>query len=116
MIPVFSALLCLALPGFGLWRLQADKPFKRPWLLMAGSMACCGIAMLEELFTIKRRVFSGDVGGIQDTINAVLTICILLLVAAVLLNLLFCWLAFELEREKPADAESPRLTEGKCAE
>ena len=102
MIPFFSALLCLALPGLGLWRLQADRPLKSPWLLTAGSMACCGAAMLQELFTIKRRVFGGDVGGIQDTIDAVLVICIVLLVVSVLLNLLFLWFAFELAKEDAA--------------
>ena len=108
MIPFFSAILCLGLPAFGLWRLQAGDAPKRPWLVAAGSMAFCGIAMVQELFTIKRRVFGGDVGGIQDTIDAVLTLCILLLVVVVLLDLIYLWLSFELEREKAADAQPPR--------
>ena len=67
MIPVVSILLCLGLPVFGLWRLGRGK-MRRPWLIPAGSMLFCGAAMLKELYTVRRRLFAGDVGGIEDTI------------------------------------------------
>ena len=86
MIPVIPALISLALAGFVLYR-SGRKPLKRPYLFSAGSFVACGWAMLQELGTVKHRVLAGDVGGIEDTIQAVIIICVVLLIVVALLNL-----------------------------
>ena len=48
-----------------------------------------------ELFTIKARVTAGDIGGIEDTIGAVIATCIGLLVFTVILNLLLLGISYE---------------------
>ena len=57
-------------------------------LVTIGSFTAALIALCLEVVTIHRRVFSGDFGGIEDTIGAVLVICIGIIVVTVLLNLL----------------------------
>lgn len=106
MIPVVSILLCLGLPVFGLWRLSRGK-MRRLWLIPAGSMLFCGTAMIQELYTVRRRLFAGDVGGIMDTIDAVLAICVVLLVVAVLLNLTFLALSYAMAAGEPSAPERP---------
>lgn len=53
------------------------------------SFSCGFAALLAELFTIKKRVLSHDYGGIEDTIDAVLMICVGIAVITILLN----WMA-----------------------
>ena len=75
-------------------------------------MLFCGAAMLKELYTVRRRLFAGDVGGIEDTIDAVLAICVVLLVVAVLLNLAFLGLSYAMAAEQPPALTPPGAGEG----
>lgn len=88
MIPVFSSLIAFLLPIFVIYRNVKQRPLKRAYLYSAGSFTSALIALCLEVITIRRRVFSGDFGGIEDTIGAVLMICIGITVVTVLLNLL----------------------------
>ena len=83
MVPVVSILLALGLPLLALWR-----RVRRPGLFSAASFAFCGWGMIEELRTIRRRFFAGDLAGIEDTIGAVILLCVLLLAGTIALNLL----------------------------
>jgi len=94
-IPVVPIFLALALPAYAIHRRGKDRPFKRPFLFSIASFACCAWAMIEELFCVRRRLFAGDIGGIEDTIGAVLVICIALLVATTIANVLLLGLAYE---------------------
>lgn len=94
MVPIISILLALALPVYTMHRLE-KKPLKRPYLFSVASFVCCGWAIIAELFCIRHRLFAGDIGGIEDTIGAVLVICIGLLTATALLNLLLLGLYSE---------------------
>lgn len=88
MIPVISIVLSIALPAFALWKSRGQKPLRRPWLFCVGSFVACASGIIAQIFTIKRRLFAGDTGGIEDTIDAVLLLCIVLLVITAVLNLL----------------------------
>ena len=48
-----------------------------------------------EIFTIKARTIAGDIGGIEDTIDSVIAICIGLLIFTVILNLLLLGISYE---------------------
>lgn len=96
MVPIVSILLALGLPVFALWK-NGKGSLRRPYLCSIGSFSFCVIAAIMELFTIKRRLLAGDIGGIEDTIGAVLILCIGLLIVTVILNLLLLWISFERE-------------------
>ena len=94
MVPIVSIILALSLPVYAMHR-QEKKPLKRPYLFSVGSFVCCGWGIIEELFCVRQRLFAGDIGGIEDTIGAVLVICIGLLTATALVNLLLLGLLSE---------------------
>ena len=98
MIPVIPAIISLALVGFVLYR-SGKKPLKRPYLFCAGSFVACCWAMLQELGTVKHRVLAGDVGGIEDTIQAVIVICVVLLVFVTVLNVAALGLSYSPDEE-----------------
>ena len=60
MIPVISIVLAIGLPTFALWK-NGKKPIRHPYLFSIGSFSFCSIAMIIELFTVKRRVLAGDI-------------------------------------------------------
>lgn len=95
MIPIVSIILAFGLPVYALWRSGRPRPLKRPYFFAAGSFLFCGAAMLAELYTVKRRAFAGDYGGIEDTIGAVLLLCGVLLGFTLVLNLLLLILTYE---------------------
>ena len=99
MIPVVSMTLAMGLPLFALWR-GSRPPLRRPWLFSVGSFACCGSALVAELLTVRKRVFAGDLGGIEDTIGAVIALSIGLLVVTVILNLVLLGSTYEKERRE----------------
>ena len=68
--------------------LHGRRRLRNPWLFSLGSFIFYAATVLDELFTIRRRAFSGDFGGIEDTIGAVLLITGALTIAVVLLNAL----------------------------
>ena len=88
MVPIGSIILALAFPVYAMHRQETDKPPKYPYLFSIASFVCCGWAIIAELLCVRQRLFAGDIGGIEDTIGAVLVICIGLLIATALLNLL----------------------------
>ena len=88
MVPAICILLTLALPAFALWKHGKQTPLRRPYLFSIGSFTFCAIGIIEEIYAIKRRLIAGDIGGIEDTIDAALMLSIGLLVFAVILNLL----------------------------
>lgn len=95
MIPIISIFLALGLSAYALWRSGRANPLRHPYLFSAGSFFFCGIAMIEELITVRRRLSAGDVGGIEDTIDAVVLLCCLLLGLSLLVNLLLLGLTYE---------------------
>ncbi|MBQ9980820.1 MAG: hypothetical protein IJP23_07190 [Oscillospiraceae bacterium] len=86
MIPVILPLISVALPIFVLVRLD-KRPVKNAFLYSVLSFACTFGALCMEVFGIRSRALSGDFGGIEDTVSAVLLICIGLSIIAVVLNL-----------------------------
>lgn len=97
MIPVFSILFSFALPIFAMAKYRRDRPLKRPYFFSVASFVFCSVGIIAEIFTIKRRLLTGDIGGIEDTIGAVLMICIFLLVVTTALNLILLALSYEKE-------------------
>lgn len=94
MIPVISIVLAIGLPAFALWR-NEKASLSRPYLFSIASFAFCSAAVIQELFTVKRRALSGDFGGILDTIDAVLMICIGVVVFTMIVNLLLLGITWE---------------------
>jgi len=88
MVPIFTSLIAVLLPIIVLYRSYKNLPTKHAYLYSVGSFTSALIALCLEVITIRRRVLSGDFGGIEDTIGAVLIICIGITVVTVLLNLL----------------------------
>lgn len=95
MIPVISILFAFALPLFAIIKNRRKSPLKRPYLFSVASFVFCAIGIIAEIFSIRRRLFSGDIGGIEDTIGAVLLICIVLLVVTTVLNLILLVFSYE---------------------
>lgn len=83
MIFGFLAVLLPLIAVFMHGRWQGRNAF----LFSAGSFACCAGTLLDEIFTIYRRSCSGDWGGIEDTIWAVLLISSAVVIATLVLNL-----------------------------
>lgn len=98
MIPVFSILFSFALPIFAMAKYRRDRPLKRPYFFSVASFVFCSVGIIAEIFTIKRRLLTGDIGGIEDTIGAVLVVCVVFLVVTTLLNLFL--LAFSYEKDE----------------
>lgn len=98
MIPVFSILLALGFPILAMRNFVKGHRLRHTYLFSIASFVCCAVAIVMELYTIKRRLLSGDIGGIKDTIDAVLSMCVTLLVITTALNLML-GLAFGKEKE-----------------
>lgn len=95
MIPVVSILISFGLPVFVLYRHGQEKPVARPYLYSCVSFAACACGILAEILTIRKRLFAGDIGGIEDTIGAVIVICIIFIIFTVLLNLILMGASYE---------------------
>lgn len=111
MIPIGSILVALGLPVYGLWRNQTDHPLKQTFLVSISSFLFCCMAIMMEIHTIKRRLFAGDIGGIEDTIDAVLTLCGILIVFTLLLNGLLLGLTYAFDEK--SGGTSNRTFDGK---
>ena len=88
MIPIITPLIAVLLPVFVLYRCYKDRPVKRAYLYSVGSFTAALAAVCLEVRTIGERAAAGDFGGIEDTMTAVLIICIGVAVVTVLLNVL----------------------------
>ena len=89
MIPVFTPLIAVLLPMVVLYRCYKERPVKKAYLYSVGSFTSALAAVCVEVRTIGLRAAAGDFGGIEDTMTAVLIICIGIAAVTVLLN----WLA-----------------------
>ena len=97
MIPFVQIILAIALPSFAIWTSSRSNPVKHPYIYSIGSFVCCAWGIIAELTTIKQRLFSGDIGGIEDTIDAVILISVVMTVVVVITNLFSLGLYFEKE-------------------
>ncbi len=88
MIPVFTPLIAVLLPVFVMYRCYQERPVKKAYLYSVGSFASALAAVCLEVRTIGTRAAAGDFGGIEDTMTAVLIICIGIAAVTVLLNVL----------------------------
>ncbi|MBR5382075.1 MAG: hypothetical protein IK136_05585 [Oscillospiraceae bacterium] len=93
MLPILFPVLALFLAVFVMHRSRV-KPLRHPYFFSAGSLACGFAAVIAQLFVVKRRVLSGDYGGIEDTIDAVILISVALALVVLLLNVIALGLAF----------------------
>ena len=88
MIPIFTPLIAVLLPAFVLYRCYKERPLKKAYLYSVGSFTAALTAVCLEVRTIGIRAAAGDFGGIEDTMTAVLIICVGIAVVTVLLNLM----------------------------
>ena len=95
MVPIISIIIAFALPIYALINNAKNKHIRRPYILSVGSFASCITGIIAELLTIKQRLLNHDIGGIEDTIGAVIVICIFMLITTVILNLMALGLAYE---------------------
>ena len=96
MIPIIPIIFAIGIPAFAIWK-NGKEPLKRPYLFSIVSFSFCAIAAIMEIFTIKARTIAGDIGGIEDTIDSVIAICIGLLIFTVILNLLLLGISYEMD-------------------
>ena len=78
--------LSIGLPVYVILK-ERKKPVKRAYMYSVSSFTFMSMALIKQLFVIKSRLFSGDIGGIEDTIQGVIIICIILIIAVVIANL-----------------------------
>ena len=95
MLPVVSILLSLGFPVFALCRQGKGMPVRRPYLYSCVSFVSCSCGILAEILTIKRRLFAGDIGGIEDTISAVVVICVMFIFLTTVANLILLGISYE---------------------
>jgi len=95
MIPIFSIILSLGLPVYALWKNSSQNRLRHPYLFSLASFISCASGIIAEIYTIKRRLFAGDIGGIEDTIDAVILICITLLIVTSVLNAVLLLISYE---------------------
>ncbi len=95
MIPIVSIFFMIVLPAFALYRNGRNLPLKRPYIYSCGSFAFCAWGIIFQIITIKNRLYSGDIGGIEDTIKAVILISIMMLLIALLLNIFLLGISYE---------------------
>ncbi len=81
----FFSIITVALPIIGLF-LHSRAKVRRLWPYSLGSFLFFALLCMDELFTIRRRCFGGDFGGIEDTIGAVLLITAAVAIVALVLN------------------------------
>ena len=97
MIPVITPLFAFLLPVYVIYRSYKDKPLQKAYLYSIGSFTAALAAVCIEVRTVGLRAAAGDFAGIEDTITAVLIICIIIAAVTVLLNLLALAAAYEKE-------------------
>jgi len=95
MVPIVNIFLSIAFPLFVIMRFNQNKPLKRPYIFALASFFFCGLGNIQQIIVIKRRLFSGDIGGIEDTIGAVIIISLVMLVVTVVLNLVMLGICCE---------------------
>ena len=97
MIPLITPLIAFLLPVYVIYRSYKDKPLQKAYLYSIGSFTAALAAVCIEVRTVGLRAAAGDFAGIEDTIIAVLIICIIIAAVTVLLNLLALAAAYEKE-------------------
>ena len=97
MIPVFHIILAFIMPATVIYRHNKENSLKRPYVFTVISFVSCGIGIIMEILTIKRRLYFGDIGGIEDTIGAVIIICVSMLFVTTILNLIALGLSYDKE-------------------
>lgn len=95
MVPIVYIIIVFALPGFAIYRHGKVNTIKRPYMYSVGSFTACSAGIIQQLLTINRRLFSGDIAGIEDTIKGVIILCILMLLFTSVLNMLCLGLYYE---------------------
>lgn len=94
MISIISAVTAIALPSFALWK-NEKHPLKRPYIISIFSFTFCSITIITQLITLKKQIFAGSIGTVEDTIWAVIMLCIALLIITVTANLLLLATSYE---------------------
>ena len=97
MIPVFHIILAFIMPAIVIYRHNKENSLKRPYVFTVISFVSCGIGIIMEVLTIKRRLYFSDIGGIEDTIGAVIIICVSMLFVTTILNLIALGLSYDKE-------------------
>ena len=99
MLPIFSIIISIGLPIFAMSKIEKNGITRCPYMFSVVSFIFCSFAMIQEIYTIKHRLLSNDIGGIEDTIGAVLIICVVLLIVTAILNIFLLAIIFD-ERNK----------------
>jgi len=95
MVPVLYTVLSIAFPAILIIKYNKNKSVKRPYMYSVSSFGFMSMALIKEILTIKRRLLSGDIGGIEDTIDAVIIICVILIIVVLILNAVSLVLSYE---------------------
>ena len=94
MVSIISSVMAIALPSFALWKSE-KHPLKRPYIVSVFSFAFCSITMIAQLITLKKQIFAGSIGTVEDTIQSTIMLCTALLIVTVILNLLLLGTSYE---------------------
>ena len=95
MVPLIHSVLVFGFPLYALYKLDIHKPVRHAYVYSILSFASCCWAILTQLTTVKNRLFTGDIGGIEDTIQAVIIISFIILIIACIINLIMLILYYE---------------------
>lgn len=82
-------LLYSLISGLLAWALAAlaIKKYRRPALLVTGSVLLACVSAVWQFFELRRRALGGDWSGILDTIDATIAGVIIMLSVTLILNL-----------------------------
>lgn len=75
-------------------RRNERRGFRFLYLFSLGIFAFYASGIIAEMFIIRQSLFSREIGGIEDTIDAVLLISVILLIITMILNLLLLGAAY----------------------
>jgi len=93
----FFCILSVAFPCVPLI-FYSRRPLRNAWLWPVLGFASAGMVCMDHFLTISRRCISGDFGGIEDTIAAVLLICAAALIASLVLGIVCLALHYVVEK------------------
>ena len=94
MFPIITPFVAFAMPAFVIWRVKSGKPLRYAFIYSIISFISCTCNCINQIFVFNRRIISGDFSGIEDTIGAVILICIGVLIFTVILNLVAMFFAY----------------------
>ncbi len=90
-----SILFGLLAWGIPLFSIQKNHPSQVAHRTSCISFLCCAISLWLQLLEVQHRVQIGDMVAVMDTIDAVISVAVILIVGTILTNFLSYKISYE---------------------